>query len=203
MISVIDYGCGNTHALINAYKLLNIPACVVRSVSEMQKVNKIILPGVGSFDFVMNRFNESGLRDIVEKKVIQEKKDVLGICAGMQILAEFSDEGHEEGLGWIKGEIKLFNTKNINHKTKLPHMGWNTINSVDTPLFKGIGKHARFYFVHSYYFDNYYHGDMISTTHYGSEFTSAVKKDNIYGVQFHPEKSHENGLKVLSNFANI
>ena len=109
MISIINYGCGNTHAFISAYKKLNIQARIVSSVIEVEKAKKIILPGVGSFDYVMNKFNQSGLREVVEKKVMVEKIDVLGVCAGMQILAEMSDEGQEKGLGWISGQIKLFN----------------------------------------------------------------------------------------------
>ena len=203
MISVIDYGCGNTYAFINVFKRLNIPANIARSVAEVEKAKKIILPGVGSFDYVMNNFNKSGLRDIVEQKVIIEKIDVLGVCAGMQIFSEISDEGNEKGLGWIKGKIRLFNTNNITHKTKLPHMGWNTINPKKTPLFKMINNESRFYFVHSYYFENQYSDNMISTSDYAGVFTSAVNKNNIYGVQFHPEKSHQNGLMLLKNFAEL
>jgi glutamine amidotransferase len=203
VISVIDYGCGNTHAFINVFKRLNLPVNIARTVAEVEKTNKIVLPGVGSFDYVMNSFNKSGLRDIVEQKVMIEKIDVIGVCAGMQIFAETSDEGNEKGLGWIKGKIRLFNIKKVNHTTKLPHMGWNTINPEKTSLFKGIDKQSRFYFVHSYYFDNYYPENMISTTNYAGVFTSAVNKNNIYGVQFHPEKSHENGLQLLKNFAEL
>ena len=203
MISVIDYGCGNTHAFINAFKRLNVTAKIARTVAEVEKAKKIILPGVGSFDYVMNNFNKSSLRDIVEQKVMVEKIDVLGVCAGMQIFADTSDEGNEKGLGWIKGEIRLFNTNKITHKTKLPHMGWNTINPKKTPFFKGINHQSRFYFVHSYYFENHYPENMISTTNYAGVFTSAVNNKNIYGVQFHPEKSHENGLQLLRNFATL
>jgi imidazole glycerol-phosphate synthase subunit HisH len=203
MISIVNYGCGNTHAFINAYKKLNIPAHIVSSVIEVEKAKKIILPGVGSFDYVMNKFNQSGLRQIVEKKVLSEKIDVLGICAGMQIFAGVSDEGQEKGLGWINGQIKLFDIDKIKHKTKIPHMGWNRINAIDSPIFNGIDSNARFYFVHSYYFDNYDSRDRISSTDYAGEFTSAIKKNNIYGVQFHPEKSHQNGLTLLNNFAKI
>lgn len=203
MISVIDYGCGNTHAFINAFKRLNVTAKIARTVAEVEKANKIILPGVGSFDYVMNNFNKSSLRDIVEQKVMVEKVDVLGVCAGMQIFADTSDEGNEKGLGWINGKIRLFNTNNITQKTKLPHMGWNTINPKKTPLFNMINNESRFYFVHSYYFENQYSDSMISTSDYAGVFTSAVNKNNIYGVQFHPEKSHQNGLQLLQNFAEL
>ena len=203
MIAVIDYGCGNTYAFINAFKRLNIPASVVSTVAEVEKASKIVLPGVGSFDYVMNSFNKSGLRDIVEQKVMVEKIDVIGVCAGMQIFAETSDEGNEKGLGWVKGKIRLFDTVSIKHKTKLPHMGWNTIRSKKSVLFNEINDESRFYFIHSYYFDNSNNDDMISTSNYGGIFTSSVKKNNIYGVQFHPEKSHQNGLQLLKNFAEL
>ena len=203
MIAVIDYGCGNTYAFINAFKRLNIPASVVSTVAEVEKASKIVLPGVGSFDYVMNSFNKSGLRDIVEQKVMVEKIDVIGVCAGMQIFAETSDEGNEKGLGWIKGKIRLFDTVSIKHKTKLPHMGWNTIRPKKSLLFNEINDESRFYFIHSYYFDNSNNEDMISTSNYGGIFTSSINKNNIYGVQFHPEKSHQNGLMLLKNFAEL
>ena len=203
MIAVIDYGCGNTYAFINAFKRLNIPASVVSTVAEVEKASKIVLPGVGSFDYVMNSFNKSGLRDIVEQKVMVEKIDVIGVCAGMQIFAETSDEGNEKGLGWVKGKIRLFDTVSIKHKTKLPHMGWNTIRPKKSLLFNEINDESRFYFIHSYYFDNSNNEDMISTSNYGGIFTSSINKNNIYGVQFHPEKSHQNGLMLLKNFAEL
>ena len=203
MIAIIDYGCGNTYAFINAFKLLNVPAIVAKTIDELEIANKIVLPGVGSFDYVMQSFNSSGLRSIVEKKVIEENINVLGVCAGMQIFAEESDEGNEKGLGWVNGKIRLFDTRNIKHETKLPHMGWNTIMPKNSLLFNKINDESRFYFVHSYYFDNSKDEDMISTTNYGGIFTSSINKNNIYGVQFHPEKSHKNGLQLLKNFAEL
>jgi len=203
MIAIINYGCGNIYAFINAFKRLNISAVVARTVNEVENAEKIVLPGVGSFDYVMNSFNNSGLRKIVEQKVIAEGVDVLGVCSGMQIFAESSDEGSEKGLGWIKGKIRLFDTDKIQHATKLPHMGWNTIKPQKSLLFQNLDEDSRFYFVHSYYFDNDNPENMISTTYYAGTFTSAVNINNIYGVQFHPEKSHENGLKLLQNFAEL
>jgi len=203
VIAIINYGCGNTYAFINAFKRLNIPAMIAKTVGEVENAKKIVLPGVGSFDYVMQSFNSSGLRETVEKKVIEENVSVLGVCAGMQIFAEESDEGNEKGLGWINGKIRIFNVKKINHKTKLPHMGWNTIKPQKSLLFQNLDEDSRFYFVHSYYFDNDNPENMISTTYYAGTFTSAVNINNIYGVQFHPEKSHENGLKLLQNFAEL
>lgn len=203
MIAVVDYSCGNTHAFINAFKYLNVDSVVASTIDEIENADKIILPGVGSFDYVMNNFNRSGLREIVEKKVLLDKIPILGICAGMQIFAEKSEEGKEKGLEWINGEIKVFNIEKINYRTKLPHMGWNIINPISDSLFYGLNNQSRFYFVHSYYFHNFSSENCISTTHYAGFFTSAVKKNNIYGVQFHPEKSHDAGLQLLKNFSEL
>ncbi len=203
MIAIINYGCGNINAFINAFKRLNIPAVVAETIDQVEGASKIILPGVGSFDYVMKSFNISGLREIVEKKVVEDKVNVLGVCAGMQIFSDSSEEGNEKGLGWIKGVTRLFDTSKIKDITKLPHMGWNTIRPHKSSLLKGLNNHSRFYFVHSYFFDNYFDENIISTTDYGITFTSAVNNENIYGVQFHPEKSHQNGLTLLKNFSEL
>ena len=204
MIAILNYGLGNLNAFANIYKNLDISHKIVSNPTQLEGVKKIILPGVGSFDYAMKQLNNSGLRDIVENLVLNEKIPILGICVGMQILANSSDEGSEKGLGWIDADVKLFDTSNIKHKTKLPHMGWNTINpKPENLLTTDLNSGARFYFLHSYYFECYHVADIISTTKYGIEFTSAVNSDNIYGVQFHPEKSHQNGIKLLSNFSNL
>ncbi len=203
MIAIINYGCGNINAFINAFKRLNIPAAVADTIDQVEGASKIILPGVGSFDYVMKSFNASGLREIVEKKVMEDKVNVLGVCAGMQIFSDSSEEGNEKGLGWIKGVTRLFDISKIKDITKLPHMGWNTIRPHKSFLLKGLNKHSRFYFVHSYFFENYLDENIISTTDYGTTFTSAVNNENIYGVQFHPEKSHQNGLILLKNFSEL
>ena len=203
MITIIDYGCGNIKAFVNAFKRLNIEAKVAYTKEDINDATKIILPGVGAFDHVMQSFNKSGMRDIVEKKVLLEKVNVLGICAGMQILANSSDEGTEKGLAWIDGQVKLFDTEKIKYKTKLPHMGWNSIKPAHNKLFDKINEDARFYFVHSYYFECNNMENAIASTNYGCDFTSAVNKENIYGVQFHPEKSHQNGQQLLSNFVKL
>jgi glutamine amidotransferase len=201
MITIIDYGCGNINAFVNVFKRLNIPSKIVRSASDLENCEKIILPGVGAFDHVMSQFNSSGMREQVEKKVLTENIPVLGICAGMQILANGSEEGTEAGLGWIKGHVKKFDVTGIHYKTKLPHMGWNEITHNENPLFKEIEPASRFYFVHSYYYECYSADNSIAQTEYGGTFTSAVNRDNIYGVQFHPEKSHQNGHQLLKNFS--
>jgi|TARA_B110000438_G_scaffold64797_1_gene65353 glutamine amidotransferase len=205
MIGIIDYGLGNIRAFSNIYKSLDVDYRIIQKSEELKDVSKIILPGVGAFDDAMNKFNKSGLRDDVEKMVLNQKIPLLGVCVGMQILANSSDEGLEKGLGWINSSVKIFDTTNINHDTKLPHMGWNTIDilSKDEPLFQDLEEEPSFYFLHSYYFDCLDKKNIISKTEYGNRYTCAVRSDNIYGVQFHPEKSHKNGVKLLQNFSNL
>ena len=205
MIGIIDYGLGNVRAFSNIYKSLGIDYRIIQKSEELKDVSKIILPGVGAFDDAMNKFNKSGLRDDVEKMALNQKIPLLGICVGMQMLAESSDEGSEKGLGWINSSVKIFDIENINHDTKLPHMGWNTIDitSKEEPLFQDLEEEPNFYFLHSYYFDCLDKNNIISETEYGKNYTSAVRSDNIYGVQFHPEKSHKNGVKLLYNFSNL
>jgi len=201
MITIIHYGCGNIRAFLNVFKNLNIPVSVATTKDDLGGVSKIILPGVGAFDFVMQSFNKSGMRDVVEKKVMEDKIPILGICAGMQIMADSSEEGKEAGLGWIPGKVKLFDLSKIPFVTKIPHMGWNEINPTDNRLFQNIPNGSRFYFVHSYYFEEENSVAAIAKTNYGIDFTSAVNNDNVYGTQFHPEKSHLNGQQLLKNFA--
>lgn len=203
MITIIDYGCGNIKAFLNAFKRLNVDVKVAHHASDILSASKLILPGVGAFDFVMQSFNASGMREIVEKKVLDEKIPVMGICAGMQILADSSEEGVEKGLCWIPGKVKLFDINKIPYKTKVPHMGWNQIKSFDANLFMSIEDGARYYFVHSYYFEPEHTMHIAATSNYGIDFTSAVRKDNIIGVQFHPEKSHTNGIQLLKNFSDL
>ena len=204
MIAILDYGLGNINAFANIYKSLDIPYKIISSKDELVGIKKIILPGVGAFDYAMKKFNESGLRNQVEKMVIDDKIPILGICVGMQMLANSSDEGKEEGLCWIDANVKLFDISKISHKTKLPHMGWNTIKlrSIER-LFKTLKDNSRFYFLHSYYFKPKENNVIISETKYGDKFTSSIKLNNIYGVQYHPEKSHQNGIQLLYNFSKI
>ncbi|HVX00322.1 MAG TPA: imidazole glycerol phosphate synthase subunit HisH [Candidatus Babeliaceae bacterium] len=203
MITIIDYGCGNIRAFLNAFTRLNMLVKIARNKDDIADATRIILPGVGAFDYVMRSFNESGLREMVERKILDEKIPVLGICAGMQILADSSEEGKERGLSWIPGRIRRFDSDKIPFKTKVPHMGWNEINPRSSSLFRNIGFGSRFYFVHSYYFEPASEIHSIAKSSYGIEFSAAVAKDHIYGAQFHPEKSHSNGLQLLRNFAEF
>ncbi|MBA4408495.1 MAG: imidazole glycerol phosphate synthase subunit HisH [Odoribacter sp.] len=202
MITIIDYGLGNIRAFVNVYERLNIKTKVAHKAEDIKGATKIILPGVGAFDYAMSQLNASGMRDELEKQVLENKIPVVGICVGMQMLAKSSDEGNLQGLGWIDGKVKIFDTSLIPYKTRMPHMGWNSIIPVNgRQLLSGFTDQSRFYFLHSYYFDCVNEENIISTTEYGITYASAVNRDNIYGIQFHPEKSHSNGVQLLKNFA--
>ena len=204
MISIINYGSGNIRAIGNIYDVLNVPYNVASSVGEIENADKIILPGVGAFDETMNKLNSNGFRNILDKKVLEDRVPILGICVGMQMLANKSDEGVLGGLGWIPGYVRKFDVSTIQGKPKLPHLGWNSVEIVkDTPLFTGIDPNEGFYFIHTYYFECEDNRDVLSQTEYGIKFHSAVNRNNIYGVQFHPEKSHTNGIQLLKNFATL
>tara|TARA_Y100000588_G_C13932054_1_gene786218 strand:+ start:194 stop:805 length:612 start_codon:yes stop_codon:yes gene_type:complete len=202
MIGILNYGSGNIQAIKNILKILNLEFMFVDDKNEFSKISKIILPGVGSFDFVMSELNKSGLKDKLNEFVLLKKKPVLGICVGMQIMGNFSDEGNLKGLGWIDGNIKKF-PKSEKIKPSYPHMGWNRVKTNDNTLFHDINKSLGFYFVHSYYFNCQSNKNILSSTKYHFDFTSSIKLNNIYGVQFHPEKSHGNGMKIFKNFSKI
>jgi glutamine amidotransferase len=204
MISIIDYGLGNLKAFANIYKRLNLPAELVTTKEQLAKSEKIILPGVGAFDRAMEELNNSVLRPLLDELVLDKKIPILGICVGMQILGNSSDEGKLEGLKWINGEVKLFDVDQIKHTTQLPHMGWNDVTPTKkNPLLAGLEEDALFYFLHSYYFKCNNPEDSIAESDYGIRYTCAVNHENIYGVQFHPEKSHHYGIQLLKNFATL
>jgi len=204
MITIIDYGLGNIKAFANVYERLNLKINIAHNASEINNATKLILPGVGAFDYAMSQLNNSGMREALEDQVINHQVPVIGICVGMQMMAISSDEGTLPGLGWFDAEVKLFDTTKIPYKTRLPHMGWNTLSLVGkNRLLDQLSDESRFYFLHSYYFDCKHPEDVIAKTQYGIEYTSAVNKENIYGIQFHPEKSHQNGIQLLHNFAKL
>jgi len=204
MITLIDYGVGNIFAFQNVYKRLDIPTKIAKSSQDLMDAQKLILPGVGSFDYAMNRLNDSGMREKLDELVLEKKIPVIGICVGMQMMGNRSEEGKEEGLKWIDGDILKFDEKLIQHRTKLPHMGWNDVVPVNNHfLFNGLERNAIFYFLHSFYFKCKNPSDTIATSEYGKQFSSAVNRDHIFGIQFHPEKSHHYGERLLHNFATL
>lgn len=202
MIAVINYGSGNIQAIANLYGRLNIPFVIATEPGDLASADRALLPGVGAFDQAMYALEESGMRQALDRFVLEDKKPILGICVGMQLLACQSEEGDARGLGWIDGAVKKFDHANFRQTTHLPHMGWNTIEPThDSTLFDGVDLRTGYYFLHSYYFSCANDADILATTEYGGRFTSVVQKENIYGVQFHPEKSHQAGIRLLKNFA--
>jgi glutamine amidotransferase len=204
MITIIDYGVGNINAFQNIYKTLGKDVCIAKKDIDLKNASKLILPGVGHFDYAMSKFNNSGMVKIVEELVQINKIPILGICVGMQMLANNSEEGVIPGLGWIDAGVKKIDTSLLQQKTRLPHMGWNDIKILDNnPLFFDFHKIPKYYFLHSYYFDCKHQSNVIATASYGNTFACAVNHNNIFGVQFHPEKSHLYGIKLLENFSNL
>jgi len=204
MITIIDYGLGNVLAFVNVYRRLNVPVTVARSAGELAGASKLILPGVGAFDHAIERLDQSGMRQEVESLVLQRGLPLLGVCVGMQMLAKSSEEGQLPGLGWIDGAVRKFDVSTLPPGTRLPHMGWNDVQPVaSSGLFKGMEQDARFYFLHSFYFHCSSNENVLAACDYGGTFCCAVNSGNIYGVQFHPEKSHHNGTQLLKNFAEL
>ena len=203
MITVINYGLGNINAIKRVYNNLNIPVKIATKVNDLENSEKYILPGVGAFDYAMQKLNESGLKDVLSDKIINDKKHILGICVGMQIMAKSSDEGNLPGLGWLDAKVKKLD--NINDgKLSIPHMGWNNIIPNKTSsILNGLNTKSNFYFLHSYYLETHLSDIIIAKANYGSDFICAVNQKNIFGVQFHPEKSHNQGIELLKNFSDL
>ncbi|NOT76626.1 MAG: imidazole glycerol phosphate synthase subunit HisH [Cyclobacteriaceae bacterium] len=204
MLTIIDYGVGNLASMQNMLKKIGVPSVISSDETVIGKASKIILPGVGAFDTCVAKLTSSGLLPVLNDKAIQEKVPVLGVCVGMQLLMEGSDEGQLPGLGWIKGRIIKFNQKLIPAGLKIPHMGWtDVVPAKESKLFKEMYDHPRFYFVHSYHPSLADSSDALVHAEYGYQFVAGMERGNIAGVQFHPEKSHKFGMKLLANFAAV
>lgn len=204
MITIIDYNAGNIKSIQNMLKRIGAKSIISSSAEEIAQAEKLILPGVGSFDYGMKHLQQSGLIEILNEKVISNKTPILGICLGAQLLGNNSEEGIEKGLGWIDMDIVKFDKSKMNEQLKIPHMSWNEVTvSKKSKLTEGLEGEARFYFVHTYHMQPKNENDVLTKSNYGYEFVSAVEKDNIFGVQFHPEKSHKFGMRLLQNFVNL
>jgi glutamine amidotransferase len=204
MISIIDYGVGNVKAFLNIYKKLGHCAELVSNVDQLEESKKLILPGVGHFDYAMRKFQDSGLFEKVNYLVLEKEVPVVGVCVGMQMMARRSDEGSESGLGWLHADVVKFDVTKIKFKPHLPHMGWNDVK-INHPnnILNGFPLKSKFYFLHSYYMVCDHPEDIVAEADYGVKFTCIVNHENIYGIQCHPEKSHGFGVQFLDNFAKL
>jgi glutamine amidotransferase len=204
MIAIIDYGSGNVGAIANIYKQLKIAHKITGDLRELEAAERYVLPGVGAFDATMSYLNKSGMVELLNEQILVRQKKVLGICVGMQILADSSEEGVLPGLGWIHGRVRKIDVASLPVPPRLPHMGWNSVTlRPGARLFEGVDVARGFYFLHSYYFDAAAAEDVAATVEYGRELTCAVARGNVLGMQFHPEKSHANGVAIFRNFAEL
>jgi glutamine amidotransferase len=203
MITIIDYGIGNLNSVANIIQHIGGKCRISDNPQDFSDADKLILPGVGSFDKGMESLKESGIVEVLNFAVLQRKVPILGICLGMQLMTLRSEEGKLDGLGWINAEVKKFLFEKNSH-FKIPHMGWNSLKiERDNPLIPITDEMLRFYFVHSYYVKPNSPELTISTANYGSEFCAVFQKDNIFGAQFHPEKSHRFGMNLMKNFVYL
>lgn len=203
MITIVDYGVGNLNSILNMLRKSGVEALISSESKTILNSKKLILPGVGAFDYAMNKIHSSGLKEMLDQKVLREKVPVLGICLGMQLMTEGSEEGGQSGLGWIPGQTLGFKSR-LSREYKIPHMGWNSVSpQKDSKLITLADREERFYFVHSYFVKCTHAEHSLGRTTHGIEFDSIIQKENIYGVQFHPEKSHKFGMKLLRKFSEI
>lgn len=205
MIRVVDYGVGNIQAFLNLFKRLGVDAQRADTPDTLQGASRLVLPGVGHFDHAMQRLNNSGMRTRLEELVLGSKVPVVGVCVGMQMLAQGSEEGSLPGLNWIPGRVRAFASNPLSAKLPMPHMGWNDLEpKAGSKLFsRGFEDSPQFYFLHSYYFDAENNEDVAATAHYGFDFDAVVSRGHIHGVQCHPEKSHHWGEQLLKNFVEL
>ena len=204
MIAVVSYGLGNIGAFATMYSRMHIRTRMASHAADLEGATHVLLPGVGAFYHAMELLNSSGMREPLDQLVQQGRVPVLGICVGMQILANSSEEGIAPGLGWIDGRVRSFAGNPASAPLPVPHMGWNDVQpTACAPLFKGLEKDARFYFLHSFYFECADGINVAAHAEYGFQVECAVRASNVHGVQFHPEKSHHWGAALLKNFAEL
>ncbi len=202
MIGIVDYGSGNIYAIANIHKRLNIPHVLTSDAYELSRADKLILPGVGAFDETMTCLHQLGLKTLLDELVLNKKVPILGVCVGMQIMANKSEEGQLDGFGWIDANVERLDISKLSEKPHLPHLGWNSIQiKKESKILNHINVHVGFYFLHTYHCACNNEEDILSITNYGLDFTSSFQSNNVFGVQFHPEKSHSNGIEIFRNFA--
>ena len=190
---------GNLRSILNKFERMEVDAMISSKTEDIERADKLVLPGVGAFDAAMKNLRERNLIQVLERKVLHDRTPIMGICLGMQLLSRHSEEGNVDGLGWIDACTRRFHFNG--NGLRVPHMGWNSVTMEQSvPVLEGLETGSRFYFVHSYHVCCNDPADRIATTNYGIDFTSVVKRDNILGVQFHPERSHRYGARLLENF---
>lgn len=202
-IVIIDYSVGNLGSVKNMFKRIGVNALISGNIDAISKAEKLVLPGVGRFDYGMQQLTSLGLITVIKEKVEKDKTPILGICLGVQLLTEYSEEGHVAGLGFVKGKTIAFDKSELHANQKIPHMSWTSVKDYSSSkLFKDMYEDPRFYFVHSYHLQLQNSSDIMVKANYGYEFAAGVERGNVLGVQFHPEKSHKFGMKLLENFVN-
>jgi glutamine amidotransferase len=202
MIVIVDYGVGNLASIVNMFRRIGAQARVSSDPEQIEAADKLILPGVGAFDHAMRRLREGPLLPILTKRVLDERVPILGLCLGAQLITQASEEGTERGLGWVDAETVRFDKSKVDAKLSIPHMGWSDLKRVQThPLLETDEPEPRFYFAHSYHLRCHDESLVIGTAVHGYEFPAAIARDNVMGVQFHPEKSHVFGMRLLRNFS--
>ncbi|MBP9098251.1 MAG: imidazole glycerol phosphate synthase subunit HisH [Ferruginibacter sp.] len=202
MVAIIDYGVGNLNSIKNMLKKIGVDSVITSVSAEIECADKLILPGVGSFEYGMKKLRDSAFFDILQQKVLQNKTPILGVCLGAQLLLKGSEEGQPvPGLGWIEGKALRFDQDKMADNYKVPHMGWNELQvKKESRLFTDMYNNQRYYFVHAYHMACYHEADILAESNYSYNFVAAVEKENVLGVQFHPEKSHKFGMKLYENF---
>ena len=202
MTTIINYNLGNPKSIKNMLSYLGIDAVISDDLNTLKSADRLILPGVGHFAHGMNQLNDLGFTDVIKEHALTQQKPILGICLGMQLMTNFSEEGDADGLGLIDAQTKKFQLQD--KSLKIPHMGWNEVSwQKESPILNSLSEKPRYYFVHSYFVECNNQNDVLGTTHYGQDFVSAFQHDNIIGMQFHPEKSHQFGMELLKNFTKL
>ena len=200
-VGIVQYGNGNVHAVMRALERCGVNGCLVSSPGQMEGCDFLIFPGVGHFQNAMTYLRDGQWIEALENFALNEKKPFLGICLGMQLLADSSEEGNVKGLGWIHGQVIKMQKDSLD--IKIPHMGWNQLRNQKGGILKEVSSEDFFYFTHSYHWSGVAEDEILCTTHYGREMITGVRKGNIWGVQFHPEKSYEAGQKIFRSFLNL